>query len=104
MLRLRAAVSPPSEARQPGETDAEQCERGGLRHLCEERVTDDLVARRGRMDSIPEEILRRITSDKLGTGVRHVRQSEGAGIRHHTVHQAEQIKELHVRIATDGAE
>src|SRR5215813_5789493 len=42
----------------------------------QDRVANERLRRRSRVNSIPEQILRRIAPDKLSTGIGYVRQPE----------------------------
>jgi hypothetical protein len=50
------------------------------------------------MNPVPEEILRRITRDELGAGIRYIRQSISARVIDHIVEEAKGVEHLYVRV------
>ena len=81
-----------AEARKSGGEQHQSGRFGDSFHERQNRVADERLRRRTRVDSVPEQILRRIARGELRTGVGYIRQSKITGVCHGIAEEAKGIE------------
>src|SRR4051794_24854506 len=71
-----------AEARKSGGEQYQGRRFGNPFHQRQDRVADERFRRRSRVNSVPEQILRRIARGELGTRVGYIRQSKITRVGH----------------------